>query len=227
MSKRGDETGGKTAKCTNKITHPSSVRHIRSCWSISPSMHFKNSFFFKDQAVLLCVNWLYFCFLFFCSSSTVSVRVATVSVVAPGGLAALQFSLSGPWQEHAAPNRTWWDLGNQTGKRVFLGLDSWKKSGCKRLVWCGCFFRSRGEGGKVGKVGWKDKEWGLFRLIFTHRNTHLSCLWGPGYVKVMADGALGRRRCYGASGWLFFHVTEEISSCQWPMAGSRQVKTEI
>lgn len=162
--------------------------------------------------------------------------MATVSVVPPGGLAALQFS-------EVAPGRSTQLIWGAVlpvcltikGKTGFLGLDWWKKSGCKLLVWCGCFFQGRVKGGKVGQLGWKERggvcaggSWAQAHgLILTHNNTHtLVCLWGPGYVKVMADGALGRRHCDGASCWLFFHVIEEISSCQWPMTGSKQVQTE-
>lgn len=92
--------------------------------------------------------------------------MATVSVVPPGGLDALQFSKVAPWQEHAAHFRRV-GTGNQTGK--FLGLDLWKKSGCKLLVQCGCFFHSRGRYGRWGNWAGKRGE-GCMKADLEHRH---------------------------------------------------------
>lgn len=42
----------------------------------------------------------------------------------------------------------------------------------------------------------------------------------------MADGALGRRHYDWGFSLTFLSCIEEISSCQWPMTGSKQAETE-
>jgi len=154
----------------------------------------------KTKCSSFVLNWLYF---YFCSSRTFFPSVFCQSGSGQRGA---------PWRTGCPPVLLRWPsrsrqlVEDQNSEEVYLGgggLDFWKKSGCKLLVRCGCISSIAGWGRQGGATGLEREERRgstsadlehvrSLPLLKTHTHTHTHkrvCLWGPGDVKVTADGA--------------------------------------